>query len=123
METINLDAPRTARKIKRQLKADRPKIIGLGIATCALAIAPYVGVFVALATGVWSFWIVARGFLAIHNFEMDMEDAGISEPEQDRLAIGYKSIIVNGAFWFIALVGASIVASKFGGLLKQFIDF
>ena len=116
-----LDVTRTARKIKRQLKSDRPKIIALSIMTCFIAPLPYAGIWAALATGLLAFWVVAKGFLALHNFEMDMQDAGLSDEEIDQHLPSYQPLLVNAGVCLFFLIAAAIVASKLAGSVREWI--
>ena len=118
METT-FDAPRTARKIKRQLKADRPKVIGLSIVTCMVAPLPYAGTWAALATGLLAFWLIAKGFLAMHNFEMDMDDAGVPEAEADRLKPQYQPLMVTAGLCLVSLIAAAVISSKLAGMVAE----
>ena len=116
-----LDVTRTARKVKRQLKADRPKIIVLSIMTCFIAPLPYVGIWAAMITGLLAFWVVAKGFLALHNFEMDMQDEGLSDEEIDLHLPSYQPLLVNAGACLFFLIAAAIVASKLAGSVREWI--
>lgn len=116
---MNLDASRKSRKIKRSIKADRPKIVGLSILTCILAPLPYAGTWAALATGLLAFWIVGRSFLTVHQFEMEMEDAGLSDLAVQKHMPPYQPIIVNAGLCLAAMFAAAIVASKLAGNVRE----
>lgn len=118
---MNIDAPRTARKIKREIKGSRPKIIGLSIATCVIAPLPYFGVWVALATGLFAFWLVAKGMLAIHNFEDQLAEAEMSDEEIANVLPSYQPVIVNAAACVGFLIAAAIIASKFAGVVRDLV--
>lgn len=118
---MDFDAPRKSRKIKRQLKADRPKIIALSILTCLIAPLPYAGMWAALATGMLAFWIVAKGFLAMHNFELDMNDAEFTDSEIERHLPSYQPLIINASACLVFLIAAAIVASKLAGSVRDWI--
>ena len=113
------DAPRTARKIKRQLKADRPKVIGLSIVACLVAPLPYAGTWAALAAGLLAFWLIAKGFMAMHKFEMDMDDAGVPEAETDRLMPKYQPLMVTAGVCLASLIAAAVISSKLAGMVAE----
>ena len=118
---MHLETTRIARKINRQIKSARPKVIALSIVTCFLAPLPLVGVPAALATGLLAFALVARGFLALHKFEMDMENADMTDEEIGRYLPSYQPLLVNAGLCFVFLIAAAIVAGKLAGTVSDWI--
>lgn len=116
---MNKDVKSIARKIKRKIKSDRPKVFGLAIIACAAAPMPYAGAWIALAAGIFAFSLVAREFLAIQDLEMVMEDAEMPQIEIESVLPSYQPIIVNATLCLIALVAAAIIASKLTGTMAE----